>query len=81
MRQEAPLKNRELEGPRSSPSSRTLLVAYLVHLLVPFLFLVDSVLAVLRGECGTVEGEVIAFEVALVLVGLCALAVARDSSK
>jgi len=78
MRQEAPLKNRELEGSRSSPFSRTLLVAYLVHLLVPFLFLVDSLLAVLRGEGGTVEREVIAFGVAWVLVGLGALAVARD---
>jgi hypothetical protein len=52
--------------------------AYLVHLAVPLIFLVDSLQAARRGDAGTVEKTVIVVTALWVLLGLGALAFAGD---
>jgi len=68
----------ELNREEAAPPSRALLCAYLVHLLLPLTFLVDSLQAARRGEAGTVEKVVIAVGAMWVLVGLGALAFTGD---
>jgi len=81
MGDEVSCNNRESKTKRSPSSSNFLLGAYLVHLLVPLLLLVDSLRAALRGEAGTLEKAIMVVGGAWVVLGLVAWAQARDKER
>ena len=78
MRDEASINGGEPAGRRVTSFSGVLLVAYLIHLTLPLIFLVDSLQAAIQGEAGVVEKAVIVVAAVWVALGLGALAFAGD---